>query len=64
MISWQAPARRSDGTETEKTVQETPGTFVFDIDTCAFRILREKSGRDELVPNLARMHREAIPVAL
>jgi hypothetical protein len=28
-------------------------TFLFDIDTWAFRILREASGKDELIPNLA-----------
>ena len=34
-----------------KTSDET-FTFLFDIDTWAFRILRETSGKDELIPNL------------
>jgi CubicO group peptidase (beta-lactamase class C family) len=35
-----------------KTSNET-FTFLFDIDTCAFRILREKDGgQDELIPNV------------
>jgi len=27
-------------------------TFLFDIDTYAFRILREAAGKDDLIPNL------------
>jgi hypothetical protein len=27
-------------------------TFLFDIDTWAFRILREAGGKDDLIPNL------------
>jgi len=34
-----------------KTSDET-FTFLFDIDTYAFRILRETAGKDELIPNL------------
>jgi hypothetical protein len=34
-----------------KTSDET-STFLFDIDTYAFRIFRETTGKDELIPNL------------
>lgn len=32
-------------------------TFLFDIDTWAFRILREAAGKDEFIPNLEWAHR-------
>jgi CubicO group peptidase (beta-lactamase class C family) len=38
-----------------KTSDET-FTFLFDIDTYAFRILREAAGRDDLIPNLEWVH--------